>query len=205
LPAEGFIFYCFNRTFKLTPATFAGWMRILQQVEGSVLWLSEAEAVTAANLRQAARQAGVDPDRLVFAARMPSMAEHLARQRAADLFLDTMPFNAHTTASDALRAGLPVLTCAGESLASRVAASLLFAVGLPELISSSQAEYEALAIHLATDPAAIGSLRRKLAQNLPTAPLFDTPRYARALESAFELIHRRVCAGLPAEHVMVRP
>ena len=148
LPPTGFVFCCFNNNFKITPNTFNGWMRILKQVEGSVLWLLEDNETAANNLRREAEARGVEPARLVFARRMP-LPEHLARHRAADLFIDTLPYNAHTTASDALWAGLPVLTRIGESFAGRVAASLLNAVGLPELITATQEQYEAMAVALA--------------------------------------------------------
>jgi predicted O-linked N-acetylglucosamine transferase (SPINDLY family) len=203
LPAAGFVFCCFNRYFKLTPGTFATWMQILGAVEGSVLWLSEADALVVHNLRRAAAERGISPDRLIFAPRMPSMADHLARQRAADLFLDTLPFNAHTTASDALAAGLPVLTCAGHTLAGRVAASLLNAVGLPELITTTQEEFRQLAVRLATHPDELRRLRQKLLDGRPTAPLFDTLRFTRALESALGQIHARAQAGLSPEHLHV--
>jgi predicted O-linked N-acetylglucosamine transferase (SPINDLY family) len=203
LPAEGIVFCCFNRYFKLTPDTFDGWMRILGAVPGSVLWLTEADAVVVSNLRAAAARNGIPAERLIFAPRMPSMADHLARQRAADLFLDTLPFNAHTTASDALAAGLPVLTCAGHTLAGRVAASLLQAVGLPELITTSPPEYEALAIRLATHPAELRSLRQKLLAHRASAPLFDTARFTRGFESALVRVYERSQAGLSPEHVLV--
>lgn len=203
LPASGFVFCCFNRYFKLTPATFASWMRILGEVPGSVLWLTEADAPLVTNLRAAAAQHAIDPERLIFAPRMPSMAEHLARQRAADLFLDTLPFNAHTTASDALAAGLPVITCAGHTLAGRVAASLLTAVALPELITTTPAQYEALAVQLATHPAELAALREKLLANRASAPLFDTGRFTRAFETALIEVYERSQAGLSPEHIFV--
>jgi protein O-GlcNAc transferase len=203
LPTTGFVFCCFNRYFKLTPRTFESWMRILASVHGSVLWLTAADRLVVANLRAAATRCGIDPGRLVFAQRMPSLAEHLARQRAADLFLDTLPFNAHTTASDALTAGLPVLTCAGKSLAGRVAASLLSAVGLPELITSTMEEYEMLAVRLATHPEELIGLRQRLLANRAAAPLFDTVRFTRAMESALVRVYERSLAGLSPEHVLV--
>ena len=204
LPQSGFVFCCFNNNYKITPATFDGWMRILKQVDGSVLWLLEDSPAAAGNLRQEAERRGVNAERLVFARRMP-LPEHLARHRAADLFIDTLPYNAHTTASDALWAGLPVLTCTAESFASRVAASLLSALHLPELITSSQDEYEALAVRLATQPDQIGQLRQKLARNRLTTPLFDTPLFARHIEDAYTQMHERHHAGLPPEHIHVKP
>lgn len=202
LPDEGFVYCCFNNTFKITPATFDGWMRILRQVDRSVLWMFADDGAAVRNLKEEARARGVDPGRLVFARKMP-LAEHLARHRAADLFLDTVPCNAHTTASDALWAGLPVLTLTGEVLASRVAASLLNAIELPELVTSSQAEYEALAIELASDPPRLGQIRRQLEHNRLTTALFDTPRFTRHLEAAYLQMLARHDAGLPPAHIRV--
>ncbi len=202
LPAHGFVFCCFNNNYKITPPTFDAWMRILRQVEGSVLWLVEDSPAAAGNLRKEAERRGVRADRLVFAQRM-ALPDHLARHRNADLFLDTLPYNAHTTASDALWAGLPVLTCAGEAFASRVAASLVSAVGLPELITTTPAGFEALAIALASDRARLEQVRAKLLANRPTAPLFDTPRFARHIEAAYEEMYERHLAGLPPDHIVV--
>jgi len=202
LPATGFVFCCFNNNFKILPPTFDGWMRILRAVEGSVLWLFEDNPLAAANLRRHAAARGVSADRLVFASRMPR-DEHLARHRLADLFLDTLPYNAHTTASDALWAGLPVLTRMGASFASRVAASLLYAVGLPELVTSTQAAFEARAIALAHDPAQLAGLRERLRNQGPQSPLFDTPRFARDIESAFVTMQDRRQKGLPPEVIDV--
>jgi predicted O-linked N-acetylglucosamine transferase (SPINDLY family)/SAM-dependent methyltransferase len=184
LPEEGFVFCAFNNTFKITEKLFAIWMRLLDRVEGSVLWLLEANELCKGNLQREAATRGVDPKRLVFAPRLPS-EDHLARHRLADLFLDTLPYNAHTTASDALWTGLPVLTCAGEAFAGRVAGSLLYAIGLPELVTQSLDEYEALALRLAQDPAMLGTLREKLAHNRFSTPLFDIERYARNIETAY--------------------
>lgn len=196
LPESGLVFCCFNRGFKITPEVFGAWMRVLQRVPGSVLWLAGSSEVVRENLRQAAQAAAVDPQRLVFAARVRSGADHLARQRLADLFLDTSPYNAHVTALDALRAGLPVLTLAGRSFASRVGASLLGAAGLPELVTHSLADYEALAVGLAQDAARLSALRARLVANLPGCPLFDTARSTRHLESAYAQMHRRWQSGL---------
>ena len=153
---NGFVFCCFNNVYKLNPAPFRQRMKLLKAVQGSVLWLSETNVTAANNLRGEATAAGVDPDRLVFAGRVPSSADHLARHRLADLFLDTLPYNAHATASDALWAGLPVLTQIGETFAGRVAASLLTAVDLPELITRTPEQFENLAIELATRPRRFG-------------------------------------------------
>lgn len=202
LPESGFVFCCFNSNYKILPATFDGWMNILKAVPGSVLWLLQGSDQTQDNLRAETQKRGVDASRLVFARNLP-VEEHLARQRAADLFLDTLPYNAHTTASDALWAGLPVLTHAGQTFAARVAASLLCAIGLPELVTTSQAEFESLAIELATNPSRLSSVRQKLAQNRLSTPLYDTSLFTRHLESAFESIHARRLAGQPVEHLQV--
>jgi predicted O-linked N-acetylglucosamine transferase (SPINDLY family) len=203
LPEHGFVFCGFNSGFKITPATFEGWMRILQRVPGSVLWLLQSQADAARNLQMQAERHGVNPTRLVFAPLWPH-AEHLARQRSADLFLDTFPCNAHTTASDALWAGLPVLTRCGESFASRVAASLLTALDLPELITVSQADFEDRAVALALDAIQLGKLRKSVASKRLTAPLFDTPRYVRHLEAAFEVVVQKSRAGLSPEHLHIQ-
>ena len=203
LPSEGFVFCCFNRAFKLLPATFDTWMSILKRVPGSVLWLSEGSASVVANLQREAEARGVDGRRLVFAKLMTGLEHHLSRHRSAGLFLDTLPFNAHTTASDALWTGVPVVTCIGEAMPGRVAASLLHAVGLPELITGTLAEYEELAVRLATHPAELEQVREKLARGRLSGPLFDTARYTRNLESAYEQIYERSLAGLAPEHIHV--
>ena len=202
LPEKGLVFCCFNNNYKITPEVFDCWMRILKRVPGSVLWLLEDSAATSSNLRAEALQRGVEPERLVFAARM-ALPEHLARHRLADLFLDTLPYNAHTTASDALWAGLPLVTQLGETFAGRVAASLLNAVGLPELITSTQEAYEERAVELATDGARLQELKRKLAANRLTTPLFDSERYTRHLEAAYMAILERHQAGQPPDHIHV--
>jgi predicted O-linked N-acetylglucosamine transferase (SPINDLY family) len=204
LPPTGFVFCCFNNNYKITPDTFDRWTRILRRVDGSVLWLLEDNPTVASNLRREAALRNVSADRLVFAKRI-DLAEHLARHRAADLFLDTLPYNAHTTASDALWAGLPVLTCIGDSFAARVAASLLTAVKLPELIASSAEQYEELATQLAFDPQRLVNLRQKLAANRLTTPLFDVELYARHVEAAYVKIYERYQADLPAEDVQIEP
>jgi predicted O-linked N-acetylglucosamine transferase (SPINDLY family) len=184
LPDDAFVFCCFNNNFKITPRMFDVWMRILHAVKGSVLWLIEDNATAAANLRREAERRGIDQARLVFAPRMPQ-EDHLARQTAADLFLDTRPYNAHTTGSDALWAGVPLLTCPGESFASRVAASLLQTMGLPELIAPTLADYEALAIALAKDRGRLGAIRQKLTLRRQASPLFDLERFTRNIEAAY--------------------
>jgi len=184
LSERGFVFCCFNNNFKITPPIFEVWMRLLEAVEGSVLWLVRDNAAAERNLRKETAARGIDPARLVFADRL-ALAEHLARHRVADLFLDTLPYNAHTTASDALWAGVPVLTCLGKTFAGRVAASLLYAVGLPELVTQSLEEYEALAIKLARDPGLLSTFRERLNENRPSAPLFDTDRFCSHIEQAY--------------------
>jgi predicted O-linked N-acetylglucosamine transferase (SPINDLY family) len=202
LPMRGFVFCCFNNNFKIMPRTFDVWMRILSRVEGSVLWLFAGNPAAMENLRREAILRKIGSERLVFAERM-DLPEHLARHRAADLFLDTWPCNAHTTASDALWAGLPVLTHTGEAFASRVAASLLTAIRLPELIASTPEDYEELAVQLATNAERLALIRKKLANNRLTAPLFDTRLYTRHLEAAYIQMHDRYRANLPAEHIVV--
>lgn len=204
LPPDGFVFACFNNSFKVTPDVFDIWMRLLRQVPGSVLWLFKgSDASRAALLKQAAHR-GVAAERLVWAERVPHMADHLARHAHADLFVDTFYYNAHTTASDALWAGLPVLTMAGSTFASRVSASLLYAVGLPELVTDSPDGYERLALELARSPTALAVLRQQLVRNRDTSPLFDTPLFARRIESAFEAMWSRYGAGLMADHLDMR-
>ncbi|MGH6803082.1 MAG: tetratricopeptide repeat protein, partial [Methyloceanibacter sp.] len=193
LPEKGFVFCCFNNSYKITPQMFDIWMRLLNNVENAVLWVIERHDVTATNLRCEAQARGVDPNRLVFAPHA-KLEDHLARHRLADLFLDTLPYNAHTTASDALWAGLPVLTCAGTTFAGRVAGSLLRAVGLPELITSTLEEYEALALKLATGDNLMRQIREKLGRNRLTKPLFDTGRFRRHIEAAYTImweVHQR--------------
>ena len=184
LPDTGFVFCCFNNNYKITPPLFDVWARLLHAVDGSVLWLLRDSAGAETNLRDAARSRGIDPDRLVFAERVEPAA-HLARHRLADLFLDTLPYNAHTTASDALWMGLPVLTCHGNAFAGRVAASLLRAVVLPDLVTQSLPAYEALALKLARDPSLLASFRRRLQYNKSTSPLFDTRRFCHHIETAY--------------------
>jgi len=183
LPESGFVFCCFNNGWKITAALFDIWMRLLQQIPGSMLWLLESPARD--NLRAAAVARGVDASRLVFAPRLPP-DQHLARHRLADLFLDTLPYNAHTTCSDALWAGLPVVTCCGKAFQSRVAASLLKAIDLPELVTTRLGDYEAKALELATNPALLQATREKLQRNRLTTPLYDSARFAKNIEAAYE-------------------
>jgi predicted O-linked N-acetylglucosamine transferase (SPINDLY family) len=202
LPASGFVFCCFNASYKITSRVFAGWMRILKAAPGSLLLLYAGSAHAAQNLRREAARHGVGTNRVVFAPRLPTL-EYLARYRSADLFLDTLPYNAGTTASDALWAGLPVLTHRGETFAGRMAASLLEAVGLRELITSSAAQYEEIAVMLATDPQRMGAIKRKLAANLPTAPLFDSRRHVAAVEAAYVRMYERHADDLPPADITI--
>jgi predicted O-linked N-acetylglucosamine transferase (SPINDLY family) len=184
---DDFVFCCFNHAYKITPEVFDVWARLLRRLPSARLWLLEDEAAASDSLRDAARSRGIDPARLVFAPRL-AHAEHLARHRLADLFLDTLPCNAHTTASDALWAGLPVLTCLGTTFAGRVAASLLAAVGLPELVAGSLGEYEDLALALASDRPRLAGYRERLGRNRLAQPLFDSDRFRRGLEAAYEVM-----------------
>jgi len=203
LPATGFVFCCFNNSYKINPDTFDGWMRILRQVTGSVLWLAGDNETAANNLRKEAESRGVAGGRLLFAKRMASFAEHLARYRTADLFIDTLPYNAHATASDALWAGLPVLTRSGESYAARVGASLLNAIGLPELVTTTPEQYEATAIELASNPARLAEFKDRLHRNRLAMPLFDTEQFTRHLENAYTQMYERYQADLSPEHIYV--
>ena len=202
LPDAGFVFCCFNQNYKITPQVFDSWMQILRKVEGSVLWLLESSAIAIENLTREALGRGISPDRLIFAKKMP-LTFHLSRHQLADLFLDTIPYNAHTTASDALWAGLPVLTCIGETFPGRVAASLLRAVGLPELITNSQEEYIDLAINLANDPQRLKDIRNKLAENRLTTPLFDSTLFTKHIESGYQKAYDRYHDGLPPDHIFI--
>jgi predicted O-linked N-acetylglucosamine transferase (SPINDLY family) len=196
LPEQGFVFCCFNNNFKIQPEVFDVWMRLLAAIEGSVLWLIEDNVAAARNLTREASARGIAAERLIFAPRV-DLEVHLARHRVADLFLDTLPYNAHTTASDALWAGLPVLTRIGQTFAGRVAASLLSAIDLPELVVSSLQDYEAAALRLARNPTELAALRDKLRANRETNSLFDTVRFTRNLESAYERMWNRQQDGAP--------
>ena len=197
LPENAFVYCSFNNAYKIAPSIFAIWLRLLRATSGSVLWLSELNPAAQGNLRREAERCGVNPQRLIFAPKVADNADHLARQRLADLFLDTVPYNAHTTASDALWAGLPVLTCLGETFAGRVAASLLRAIGLPELITTSLDEYEALALKLASNPVLLATIKSKLGQNRETYPLFNTARFTRHIEAAYITMWERYQRGEP--------
>jgi predicted O-linked N-acetylglucosamine transferase (SPINDLY family) len=202
LPKEGFVFCCFNNIYKITPSTFDGWVRILKAVNGSILWLLEDNPIAVLNLRKEAQFRGLDPNRLVFAKKI-NPSQHLARHCFADLFIDTLPYNAHTTASDALWAGLPVLTCMGESFASRVAASLLNAIELPELITTTQEQYEATAIELANNPEKLKAIKYKLERNRLTTALFDTPRFTKHIQAAYRQMYEAYQADLPLNNIYI--
>ena len=200
LPEKAFVFCCFNNNFKILPTTLELWARILSKVPNSVLWLLEDNILAKENLIKQAESRGIAKDRLIFAGRM-DLPEHLARHQLADLFLDTLPCNAHTTASDALWAGLPVLTQLGETLAGRVAGSLLTAIELPELITHSQTEYEDLAVDLAANPLKLKQIQEKLSVNRLSTPLFDAALFTRGIEDAFIRIYKHHQAGLPPENI----
>ena len=202
LPEDAFVFCCFNQAVTINPNIFDLWMRFLRNINNSVLWLLADNVTATRNLKREARNRGISEDQLIFAPRLP-MADHLARHKLADLFLDTLPFNAHATASDALWAGLPVLTCVGETFAGRVAASLLNAIGLPELITSTTQEYETLATELATNPEKLAAIKHKLASNRLTTPLFDTQKFTRHIEAAYTMMYERYQADLPPDHIYV--
>jgi predicted O-linked N-acetylglucosamine transferase (SPINDLY family) len=205
LPEHGFVFACFNNAYKLNPMMFDIWMRLLRAVEGSVLWLSEPNRAAKQNLVREAQARGIAPERLVFARFKTTPEEHLARLKLADLFLDTLPYNAHTTASDALWAGLPVLTCAGHTFAGRVAASLIDALGLPEMITTTLTDYEALALKLARDHGTLGAIRETLGSNRDTSTAFNTERFTRHLEAAYFQMWDRAQRGLAPDHFSVAP
>ncbi|PKL38707.1 MAG: hypothetical protein CVV41_22260 [Candidatus Riflebacteria bacterium HGW-Riflebacteria-1] len=203
LPDTGFVFCSFNHDYKINPQMFDIWMRLLTKVTGSVLWLMKLNESAEINLRKEAAARGVAPERIVFATRVPRIEDHLARYRMADLFLDTFPCNAHSTASDVLRAGLPILTCRGKAFAGRVAAGLLNVVDMPELITETLADYEKLALRLATDKKLLNKTRKKLAKNLENTPLFDTALYCRNLEQAYSEMHARYQRSDQPDHISV--
>jgi predicted O-linked N-acetylglucosamine transferase (SPINDLY family) len=196
LPEHGIVFCCLNNTHKITPALFDIWMRLLSQIDGSVLWLLEANRWVADNVKREAQTRGVTADRIILAPILKA-PEHLARLRLADFFLDTLPHNAHTTASDALWAGVPVVTCLGTTFAGRVAASLLTAAGLPDLVTHSLADYESVARQLASDPGMLRAAKDALARHRDSCALFDTARYTRLLESAYRSMWERHLRGEP--------
>jgi predicted O-linked N-acetylglucosamine transferase (SPINDLY family) len=204
LPNEEFVFCSFNNSFKITAPIFAIWMRLLQSVPGSVLWLLRSNDDAVVNLQREATAAGVDPGRLIFAPKVPN-AEHLARYRLADLVLDTLPYNSHTTGSDALLVGAPMVTCRGETFAGRVGASLLHAAGLPELVASDLEHYAAIALRLARDPDELRAIRDKLTDNRPTCALFDTDRLRRHIEQAYATMFGSWRSGRPPTSFSVEP
>lgn len=195
LPEDAFVFCAFNKSYKLAPQMFGVWMRLLAAAPGSVLWLTDGGDPVRANLRREAAARGVDPDRLIFAPRAPLREDHLARQRCADLYLDSLPYNGHTTAVDALWAGLPILTCTGPTFVGRVATSLLTALGMSDMITGTLDDYEALALKLVADSAGLAEVRSRLAANTTTTPLFDTDRFRRHLEAAYIGMHERHRSG----------
>ena len=203
LPKEGFVFCCFNNTYKITPTTIDSWSRILEKVDGSVLLIYADNDSAQINLTKEMTARGIDSTRLIFGERL-SKSKYLARYQVTDLFLDTQPYNAGTTASDALRMGLPVLTCIGHSFASRMGASVISALNLPELITTTEEEYESLAIELAIDPEKLKIIKDKLVSNLSTAPLYDTPLFTRHLESAYSMMYDRYQRGLDSDHIYVK-
>jgi predicted O-linked N-acetylglucosamine transferase (SPINDLY family) len=204
LPPRGFVFSCFNSSYKIAPPVFDIWMRLVGEIEGSVLWLLWDNEAAERNLCREAQIRGVEPSRLVFA-RKVKLADHLARSRLADLFLDTLPYNAHTTASDALWAGVPLVTCQGEAFAGRVAASLLHAIGLPEMVTHSLEDYERLVRRLAREPGLLNGFRARLARNRLTHPLFDTTRSARHIEAAYTAMWEIWQRGEAARSFAVAP
>ena len=202
LPEYGFVFACFNNNYKIVPSTFDLWVNILKQVDGSVLWLLADNQLAKENLIKEALARGIPPERLVFADRMES-SEHLARHRLADLFLDTLPCNAHTTCSDALWSGLPVLTLVGSTFSGRVSSSLLNAVGMQELIVTTKEEYVALAIELAKNSAKLEAIRERLASNILSMPLFDSSQFTEHIESVYLAMIKRHQAGLQPDHIFI--
>ena len=202
LPRSGTVFCCFNNIYKFTPDVFESWMRILNAVDGSVLWLLSENTMAIGNLRAAAEAHGIDPHRLIFAGRL-APADHLARYRAADIFLDTLPYNAHLTACDALWAGLPVITCKDRVIVSRIAASVLCAAGLGELVTEDRASYERLAIDLARTPERLRTIRAKLEETRISTPLFDLVAYTRYIEDAYMQMYGRCRSGIAPDHIFV--
>lgn len=202
LPESGFVFCCFNNSYKITPDIFDSWMRILKAVNGSVLWLLDGHNKVVQNLQNEAVLRGIQASRLIFAKRMP-LPDHLARHKLADLFLDTLPYNAHTTASDALWTGLPVLTQIGKSFAGRVAASLLGSIDMPELIAFTPKEYESTAIELASNSEILEKLKSKLLAKKLTSPLFDTQLFTGHMQKGYQLIYARNQADLPVDHIYI--
>ena len=202
LTKDSFVFCCFNQNNKISPDVFDIWMRLLKKVKDSTLWLFMDNKTAKINLQEEAKKRGVDSGRLIFAERMP-LSEHLARHKVADLFIDTFPYTAHTTCSDALWAGLPVLTLVGESFASRVASSLLNAISLPELITNTEKEYEDLAVELATNPKRLEKIKDKLQKNRLTKPLFNSDLYTKNIETAYTIMQEKYLKNSPVENIEI--
>jgi predicted O-linked N-acetylglucosamine transferase (SPINDLY family) len=203
LPQNAFVFCCFNNDYKFNPKVLDAWSRILFAAKNSVIWISENNEYFRANIATEFESRGIDSDRIIFAQRVEMMADYLSRYALADLFLDTYPYNAHSTALDSLKAGVPILTLMGQSFASRVAASLLNAIGLPELITNTQEEYEALAIELVMNPQKLADIKFKLARNRLTAPLFDTPLFTKNLEAAYMKMYELYQEGSQLDHIFI--
>ena len=202
LPKDAFVFCCFNNNYKITPQVFDVWMRLLERVENSVLWILSEDINISKNLKNETTKRGIDFNRIVFAERI-KMNEHLARQKVADLFIDTFPYTGHTTASDALWVGLPVLTRIGKSFASRVSASLLNAIDLSELVTSSEKEYEDLAVEIAKNPTKLKEIKNKLKNNRSSKPLFNTQIFTRNIEKAYSLMYERYLKNLPLDNIEI--
>jgi len=205
LPEDKFVYCCFNNGYKFNEQILDSWSTILENAKNSILWVSENNEVFQKNITAEFENRGIDKSRIIFLKKIDSMADHLARYALADLFLDTFPYNAHTTALDSLKAGVPVLACPGNSFASRVTASLLTAIGIPELISKNQTEYETLAIEMASNPEKLAAIKQKLANNRLSAPLFNTPLFARHLEAAYSSMMKRYWDDLPPAHIHIKP
>ena len=203
LPKDGFVFCCFNQSYKITPYVYDIWMKLLKRVDGSVLWLIKDSDIGSHNLKKEAQKRGVEPDRIIFAEKM-SNSEHLARHRLADLFIDTFPYTAHTTCSDALWSGLPVITKMGESFVSRVSASLLTAIGLPELITKTEKDYEELTFKIARDKSLLNEIKKKLNKNRLIKPLFNTKLFTKNIESAFQIMHERYHSDIPIKNIEIK-
>jgi predicted O-linked N-acetylglucosamine transferase (SPINDLY family) len=203
LPESGVIFCCFNNSYKFNPPRIASFAKILAGTPNSVLWVSENNASFQKNLLAEFNKLGIPESRIIFAGRIEALADHLARYRVADLFLDTSPYNAHTTAVDSLKAGTPVISLAGKTYASRAGASLLTAIGLPELITSSEEEFIKLAIVLGNDPLALSSLKERLKANYQMMPLFNSKRFCSHLESAYQEMHRKDLNNLPPADIFI--
>jgi predicted O-linked N-acetylglucosamine transferase (SPINDLY family) len=203
LPEDKFVFCCFNNTYKFNHKILESWTKILLNVPESILWISEGHDLFQKNIVKEFEILGIDYSRLIFAKRVDLIGDHLSRLSLADLFLDTIPFNAHSTAVDSLKAGLPILTCMGQAFAGRVAGSLLNGVGMPELIAKDIGEYESIAINLAKNPAMLMKLRAKLAENKISAPLFNTRLFAGNLELAYQEIYSRYLSDQPLDHIYI--